>query len=385
MTEKLYYTDSHLFTFEAVVTDCREGKNGWLVELDRTAFFPEGGGQPADTGRIGPARVRDVHEREGHILHETDKPLMVGECYSGALDAEQRHRRMQNHSGEHIVSGLVHGLYGYENVGFHMGEDCMSVDYSGELGQEDLRKIERLANEAVRANLPVRAWFPEEAELMQLPYRSKKELAGAVRLVEIPGIDRCACCAPHVRFTGEVGLVKILDAERHRGGMRLSVLCGMDALDDCRKRQESVAAISALLSAKRDGVSAAVERLLGERDALKERVAALSLRLVDGLAAAQEETAGNLCVFNPGLDEIGSRELVNRLMERCEGFAAVFTGSDAEGWRYIVGSRHVDLRANARALNAALRGRGGGRPEMIQGQAAASEQEIRAWAAEVRF
>ena len=385
MTEKLFYADSHLFAFEAVVTDCREGKNGWLVELDRTAFFPEGGGQSADTGSIGPARVRDVHEKEGRILHETDRPLTVGECYSGKLDAEQRHRRMQNHSGEHIVSGLVHGLYGYENVGFHMGEECMSMDYSGELDAAQLEKIERLANEAVRANLPVRAWFPEEAELAQLSYRSKKELTGAVRLVSIPGIDLCACCAPHVSFTGEVGLVKILNAERHRGGMRLSVRCGLDALDDYRKRQESVAAISALLSAKRDEVEPAVERLLGDRDQLKERVATLSLRLVESLAAAQEETEGNLCVFNPGLDEIASRELVNRLMERCGGFAAVFTGSDEEGWRYIVGSRNVDLRVNARALNAALQGRGGGRPEMIQGQAAASEAAIRTWATAVRF
>ena len=385
MTEKLYYADSHLFTFEAVVTDCREGKDGWLVELDRTAFFPEGGGQPADTGRIGPARVRDVHEKEGRILHDTDRPLTVGECYSGALDAEQRHRRMQNHSGEHVVSGLVHGLFGYENVGFHMGEDCMSVDYSGELGPAELEKIERLANEAVRANLPVRAWFPEEAELAQLSYRSKKELTGAVRLVAIPGIDLCACCAPHVSFTGEIGAIKILGAERHRGGVRLSLLCGLDAWEDYRKRQESVAAISALLSVPRDAVVSGTERLLEERDGLKERVAALSLQLVEYLAAAQEETEGNLCVFNPGLDEIASRELVNRLMERCAGFAAVFTGSDEAGWRYIIGSRHVDLRAQARAVNSALQGRGGGRQEMIQGQAAAPEAAIRAWAEETRF
>ena len=353
MTEKLYYLDSHLFTFEAVVTDCREGKDGWLVELDRTAFFPEGGGQPADTGSIGPARVRDVHEREGRILHFTDRPLAVGECYSGKLDAEQRHRRMQNHSGEHIVSGLIPGLFGFENVGFHMGVECMSMDYSGELDEAQLEKVERLANEAVRANLPVRAWFPEAGELEQLSYRSKKELEGAVRLVEIPGIDRCACCAPHVSHTGEVGLVKILGAERHRGGVRLSVLCGMDALDDYRRRQESAAALSALLSVPRDAVAAGTERLLAERDGLKERVAALSMRLVEGLAEAQAETEGNICVFDPGLDEIAARELVNRLMERCGGFAAVFSGSDTEGRRYIIGSRHADLRANARAINAA--------------------------------
>ncbi len=385
MTEKLYYRDSHLFGFEAVVTDCRRDGERWIVELDQTAFFPEGGGQPADTGSIGPARVVDVQERGASILHFTDKPLTVGECYSGRLDAEQRHRRMQNHSGEHIVSGWIHRLFGYDNVGFHMGEDCMSMDYSGELSREDLERVERLANETVRANLRVRAWFPEPGELEQLPYRSKKELSGAVRLVEIPGVDLCACCAPHVSFTGEVGSVKILNAERHRGGMRLSVLCGMDALDDHILRQESVAEISALLSAKRGEVSGAVERLLAERDALKERVAELSLRLVDTIAAATEETEGNLCVFNPGLDEIASRELVNRLMERCGGFAAVFTGSDETGWRYIIGSRTVNLRNCARDINAALSGCGGGRPEMIQGQASAPEAVLRAYVLSARL
>ena len=377
MTEKLYYRDSHLFQFDAVVTDCRPAAEGWIVELDQTAFFPEGGGQPADTGSLGPARVRDVQEREEHILHYTDKPLTVGECYSGRLDAEQRHRRMQNHSGEHVVSGLIHGLFGFENVGFHMGEACMSMDYSGELSQEDLDKVERLANEAVRSDLPIRAWFPEQGELESLSYRSKKELAGAVRLVSIPGIDLCACCAPHVRRTGEIGVIKILNAERHRGGTRLSVLCGLDALEDYRRRQESAAAISALLSVPRDAITPAVERLLAERDGLKERVAALNLSLVETLAASFPETEGNLCAFVSELDEIAMRELANRMMRRCGGFAAVFAGSDENGYRYIIGSLHGDLRRNSKAINQTLKGRGGGRPEMIQGQAMADEQSIR--------
>ena len=377
MTEKLYYLDSHLFTFEAAVLGCEEAGEGFRVELDRTAFFPEGGGQPGDSGFLGPARVLDTQEKDGRIFHVTDRPLTVGECYSGRLDAEQRHCRMQNHSGEHVVSGLVHGLYGFENIGFHMGESCMTMDYSGELSQEQLETVERLANEAVRSNLPIRAWFPEAEELALLPYRSKKELHEAVRLVQIPGIDLCACCAPHVHATGEIGVIKLLTAERHRGGTRVTALCGLDALADYARRQESAAAVSALLSVPRDNIAPAVERLLQERDGLKERVAALSLRLVDALAASTPETDGNLCVFNPGLDEIASRELVNRLMERCQGFAAVFTGSDFEGWRYIIGSLHVDLRAQSRAINAALSGRGGGKPTMIQGQAAATETEIR--------
>ena len=378
MTEKLYDLDSHLFTFEAVVLSCEARDKGYDVELDRKAFFPEGRGQPGDTGALGPARVLDTQEKGERILHYTDRALTVGEIYSGRLDAEQRHRRMQNHSGEHIVSGLIHGLFGYENVGFHMGEECMSMDYSGELTQEQLKRVERLANETVRADLPIRAWFPEAGELSQLSYRSKKEILEAVRLVEIPGVDLCACCAPHVRRTGEVGAVKILNAERHRGGMRLSVLCGMDAMDDYARKQESAAAISALLSVPRDAITPAVERLLAERDGLKERIADLSLRLVESLAACTPETAGNVCVFNPGLDEIAARELCNRLAERCGGFAGVFTGSDSEGWRYTIVSRHVDLRARAKELNAALQGRGGGRSEMIQGSAKAAEAAIRA-------
>lgn len=382
MTEKLYYLDSHLFAFEAVVLACEERGKGFAVELDQTAFFPEGGGQGADTGALGPARVFDVQEKDGRIWHYTDRALTVGEIYSGRLDAEQRHRRMQNHSGEHIVSGLIHGLFGLENVGFHIGADCMSMDYSGELDAEQLRRVERLANETVRANLPIRAWFPEPEELRQIAYRSKKELHEAVRLVEIPGVDRCACCAPHVRRTGEVGAVKILNAERHRGGMRLSVLCGLDAMEDYARKQESAAAVSALLSVPRDAIAPAVERLLSERDGLKERVAALSLRLVEALAEATPETAGNLCAFEPGLDEIAARELANRLAARCGGFAGVFTPSGEGVWRYTIVSRHVDLRARAKALNAALRGRGGGRPEMLQGSAQASEAEIRAVFAE---
>ena len=193
MTEKLYYIDSHLREFEAAVLSCEETKKGWALTLDRTAFFPEGGGQPADTGFIGEARVLDVHEKEGQILHYSDRPLPAGERFSCRIDWEQRWRRMQNHSGEHIVSGLVYREFGFDNVGFHMGPDCMTMDYSGELNWEQLREIERLANEAVRADLSLKIWCPEEQELAELLYRSKLDLKENVRIVEIPGVDRCAC------------------------------------------------------------------------------------------------------------------------------------------------------------------------------------------------
>ena len=378
MTEKLYYTDSHLHSFDALVTGCAETEKGWVLTLDRTAFFPEGGGQPADTGCIGPARVLDVHERGGEILHTADRPLPPGERFACRLDWEQRLRRMQNHSGEHILSGLVFSRFGFDNVGFHMGPDCMTMDYSGELTWEQLMELEQLANEAVRADLPLRIWFPPPEELETLAYRSKLDLKENVRIVEIPGIDRCACCAPHVRRTGEVGLVKVLSAERHRGGVRITALCGMDALEDLRRRQESVTAISGLLSVPRDQVVPAVERALETQAGQKERIALLSLELARLRAEGQPETEENLVLFDSVLDEVALRELVNLLTGKCP-VAAVFSGSDAEGWRYVIGSRREDLRKNARAINAGISGRGGGSPLMIQGRAAASAESIRAF------
>ncbi len=376
MTEKLYYKDSHCLAFDAVVIDCREEKKGYSVVLDRTAFFPEGGGQLADTGTLGGVRVTDVHEKGGDIRHYTDAPLTVGECVHGEIDKEQRLRRMQNHSGEHILSGLVHNTYGYDNVGFHMGAECMIIDFSGELSWEQLMELETKANEVVRQNLPLHIWFPNEAELHALEYRSKLELTENVRIVEIPGVDRCACCAPHVERTGEVGVIKILDSQRHRGGQRVSVICGLDALEDYRARQESVTDISRALSAKRGEVTQAVQRLFHEQQSMKERCDALSLALIRYMADAEGEREGNIVLFSEVLGEIAQRELVNLLMPKAGGFAAVFVGSDKDGWRYVIGSLHADLRAGARTINAAISGRGGGTPQMIQGSATAPRAKI---------
>ena len=378
MTEKLYYLDSHLFEFEAAVLTCHEGKRGWEIVLDRTAFFPEGGGQPYDTGSIGPARVREVHEREGEIVHLCESALVPG-VYACAVDGEQRLRRMQNHSGEHVFSGLTHQKFGAENVGFHMGAEGMTIDFDRELSFEQLSEIEYEANLIVRANIPVRTFFPSPEELAALEYRSKKELAGAVRLVEIPGVDRCACCAPHVSFTGEIGLVKLLTAERHRGGVRLTLICGMDALDDYRRKQESAAAISALLSAKRDEIAPAVERLLEAQDKLKERASALGMRYAVLRVESTAPTQGHICLFEEGLSEAAARELVNRLVEKTPGAAALFLPDGTGLWRYVIGSRCVDLRAAAREINAGISGRGGGSPEMIRGSAAASAEQIDAF------
>lgn len=376
MTEKLYYHNSRLARFSARVTACEKTEDGWALCLDKTAFFPEGGGQLADTGVIGGVRVTDVQERGGEIRHYTTAPLEPGAEYDCAIDAEQRRRRMQNHSGEHVVSGITHRLHGANNVGFHMGSEFMTIDFDKELDWEELMEIERLANEAVRDNIPIKAWFPSPQELKALDYRSKLELTENVRIVEIAGIDTCACCAPHVAVTGEIGFIKVLDSMRHRGGVRVSLICGMDALDAVRVMQDNVSAVSRVFSVPRNETGAAAARFAAGEQKLKERIAELSMAAVHMRAEAIPACEGNICVFDELLDEVALRELVNLLSEKCTGYAAAFSGNDDEGYRYIIGSRHVDLKKHSREINAGIDGRGGGRSEMLQGRAAKNAESI---------
>lgn len=380
MTEKLYYEDSHLFSFQAVVLSCErlsDAEDAFSVVLDKTAFFPEGGGQLADTGFIGSAAVTDVQEKNGVILHFVDEDLSgsVGSELLCVLNSEQRLRRMQNHSGEHIVSGIVHRDYGFDNVGFHMGADCMTIDFDGELSREQLEMVERKANETIRANVPVITSFPDKDELKNICYRSKLDLTENVRLVEIKDVDICACCAPHVSYTGEIGIIKILSSERHRGGIRVELVCGMDALDDFRLRQNSAAQISNLLSVRRNEIAGAVEKLLAERDQLRFRYSELEMKLVLSMAAQYENTDGNIAVFSD-LSEDACRELINMLVKKCSGIAAVFFRSGSGGYRYIMGSRTRDLRAESKTINAAICGKGGGKPEMIMGSCMADKSVI---------
>lgn len=378
MTEKLYDRDSHLSAFTARVLQCAPAAGAWEVILDQTAFFPESGGQLADTGTLGGVRVLDVHEKAGELIHRTDGPLTPGETVTGQLDWLRRFRRMQNHTGEHILSGLVYQHYGFRNVGFHLGDGDVTVDFDGELDRAQLDALEAEANLAVAANVAVRAWYPTAGALKRLKYRSKLALTENVRIVKIPGYDLCACCAPHVSRTGEVGLIKILDYMRHRGGVRLHMLSGLDALDDYRMRYESTLSISGLLSAKQTETAAAVRRTL---DTLEETRAALTeakRALLSVKLAALPETAGNLCFFEADMDMLTLRELVNGGMEKCGGVCGAFTGRDGD-WKYILGSRSRDLRQAAKAVNAALKGRGGGQPEMIQGSSAATRAEIEAY------
>lgn len=379
MTEKLYYIDSHMKAFTATVLACEPVKDRFEVVLDRTAFFPEGGGQAGDSGFIGETAVFDTHEKNGDVMHYVNQPILVGSTLDCRIDWEKRFRRMQNHSGEHIVSGLVHKKYGYSNVGFHMGADFVTIDFDGFLTPEQLAEIEREANYAVAANYKVTATFPEPEVLKTLYYRSKLELTENVRIVEIENTDICACCAPHVSSTAEVGLVKILSSERRRrggDGVRVTMLCGLDAYENFVRTHDNNAAISMLLSAKREETAAAVERVLAEQERLKQRNAELSRALAHMRAETLEPTDGNITIFDTVLDEPALREFVNEAVTKCGGLAAVFSGSDEAGYRYIIGSRKIDLRASAKEINSGINGRGGGSSEMIQGSCKESAENI---------
>ena len=379
MTERLYYADSKMKRFTAAVTSCETVKDGYAVTLDRTAFFPEGGGQAGDSGLIGRARVSDTQEKNGEIIHYVNQPLAVGEVYDCAIDWEIRFRRMQNHSGEHIVSGLVHKKYGYSNIGFHMGNDFVTIDFDGELTWEQLAELEREANLAVAADHKISASFPPEEVLEKLQYRSKLELTENVRIVEIENVDICACCAPHLASTAEVGMIKILDSERRRRGgegVRISMLCGLDAYENAVVTQNNNTEISMLLSAKRNETAAAVRRVMKEQEKLKARVSELSRELAACRAAAITPTEGNICIFDSTLDEPALRALINEAVKKCGGVAAVFSGSDDTGFRYIIGSRSVDLKSAAKVINEGISGRGGGSPNMIQGNCTACTETI---------
>lgn len=379
MTEKLYYIDSHMREFTAEVTSCVKNGDRFEVTLDKTAFFPEGGGQSGDSGYIGSVRVYDTHERGDEVLHYVNSPLEIGSAFECAIDWPVRFRRMQNHSGEHILSGLVHKKYGYNNVGFHMGSDVVTIDFDGELTPEQLLELEREANEAIAANYAVNVSWPDGDALEKLDYRSKKELSGAVRIVEIENTDLCACCAPHVNTTAEIGTLRILSSERRRRGgegVRITMLCGLDAYDNEVVISRNNTEISTLLSAKRSETANAVRRLMDENEKLKLRTAELCRALADLKAAALEQTEGNICIFDSVLDEPALRRIVNAAVEKCTGIAAVFSGSDESGYRYIMGSRTVDLRKAAKIINSGISGRGGGSPEMIQGSCTACSLSI---------
>lgn len=377
-TRRLYYEDSHLAQFTAAVLDCSPAGDRWAVILDATAFYPEGGGQAGDTGSLNGIPVLDTREAGGQILHYCAAPLAPGTAAEGSVDYDSRFARMQQHSGEHIVSGLLHRYYGCSNVGFHMGSDRVTIDFDAVIPAADLPRIEAEANRAVWADTPVRIWTPSPEELASLEYRTKRPLPWPVRIVEFPGIDRCACCGTHVVRTGEIGLIKLLGAVPFRGGTRIEMACGSTALAllDAFYRQCLEVSHICSVPALRSGEGAA--QLAAQlEDARSERIR--YRRLWSSAVAGELKGAGNvLCLSPEPLDSSGLRELAEAVAAGCGGIAAVFSG-DGSRWSYCLAYPGHELRELGKALNSALQGRGGGRDGFLQGSVSASDEEIRSF------
>ena len=382
-TERFYEADAYRTAASSVITAARtlEGGGG-LVALAWTVFYPEGGGQPADRGVLAlPGGVRltvtDVHEKEGVIWHtvETLPPEAVpGTPVEEQIDWAWRFDKMQQHTGEHILSGTLHRLFGAENVGFHIGSEAVRMDTSVPISPEGLLQAETEANRFVWQDLPVQILYPTPAELAGMTYRSKKEIAGQVRIISIPGADVCACCGTHTAATGQVGLIKIVSAERYKGGMRLAVLCGARALAEMQAMQARQGEIVAELSAKPAETANAVRRVHAELAALKYTQYGLCTQLFDALAAAV--VPGQDAVFTvPGLDPDGLHRLAVRLSEATGGLCAAMTPTE-KGCGYCLARREGDVRPLTKALNAACGGRGGGKPGICQGSCTADPETV---------
>ncbi|MBE5880886.1 MAG: alanyl-tRNA editing protein [Lachnospiraceae bacterium] len=379
---KLFYEDIHITHFKAVVLSCEKpdsttGKDMYRVLLDATAFFPEEGGQSADIGTIDGREVLDVQIKNDLIYHFMKEPIAAGKTVECHVDWAQRFDFMQQHSGEHILSGIVHERFGYNNVGFHLSPREVTLDFDGPIESEQLRDIELAANRVIWLNLPIEISYPEKEELATLTYRSKIEIDGQVRIVTIPGVDVCACCAPHVEATGQIGMIKIVNAQNYKGGMRLTIVCGQRALSDYREKLDSVTTIAQSMSVKQNQVIDAFNKLKAETQALNEKANDLQAKclamLLDTLPIPSESE--HAVLFTNISDNIAIRNAVNNLTGQYEGYCAIFWGCDGD-YRFIAGSKHADCNLLAQQFRAQLGAKCGGNALMIQGSAAATSKNI---------
>ena len=377
-TRKLYYEDCHLSAFSARVMGCEQTDRGWQIVLDATAFYPEGGGQACDLGTLGGVRVLDVREKGETVVHLCDGPLPEGETVEGVIEYDRRFDLMQQHSGEHIVSGIIHRRFGYHNVGFHMGADLVTIDFDGPIPAEELAGIEMEANRAVWANLGLHIWYPAEEELPHVGYRSKRALPWPVRVVEVPGYDKCACCGTHVAQTGEIGIIKLFSCVKFHEGVRIEMACGGRALKYLTAAYEQNRQVSQAFSAKILETGEAARRMNEQLAAEKFRAAGLQKQVFASIAA-ECRGLGNVVRFEADLMPAQVRELCDAIGQVCGGMAAVFSGEDGAGYSYCLMERGGDLRGINKAMTAALNGRGGGKAEYQQGSVKADRAAIEAF------
>ena len=390
-TLALYETDGMLHEFEATVIACDKTENGYGVILDRTAFFPEGGGQPGDEGKLIiedgiEIPVSDTQTNDnGDIIHYVDKAITSGAKVVGIVNKEIRVPRMQNHGAEHLLCGLIYEQFGYDNVGFHMSKEGVIFNVSGPLTKEQLEQIELRANKVIYEDVPITIAFPTADEAMEMEYRSKLDTYEDIRIVNIKGYDICACCAPQLSSTGQIGLIKIIDSMPHRGGTRITMLAGRDAFDYVLMLHDSNSKIMALLSSKRGDTAEAVSEFM-ERDLkLREELKSIKLEMNKLIGEAVIESIKNRkdgdktteVIFTSALDNVGLRNLINDCTEMFDGIVAGFIGDDENGYRYIIGcSGEYDIKALSALLNSEFAGKGGGNSQMVQGSIFGKKEKI---------
>ena len=379
-TEALYDRNAFTKDFVGKVISCEEvklkDKTAYKVVLNQTAFFPEQGGQTSDIGTLDEAKVMDVQIEDEVIYHYCTSGFLIGEEVHGVIDWEHRFNNMQQHTGEHIFTGIAHNTYGADNVGFHLSDNTVTLDLNIELSDEQVDYIEKRANEIIAADVAVKAYYPNQELLGAINYRSKKEIAGAVRLVEIEGVDLCACCAPHVKSTGQVGMLKVVSFGKYKGGTRVYILCGLRALTDYNRRMKLLEQSYQLLNCKDDELPEKIAGLIEDNKQLKYRISDIK----SGMLTNQIETISpdltDVTIFMEDLDAKTMRDGVNALVEKHEGLCAIFSGNDEDGYNFVIGSRTRDCATIATGLRELLGAKGGGSKQMAQGNVAATRNQI---------
>lgn len=376
--KKLYYADCHLREFTTRVASCRQADGGYEIELDATAFYPEGGGQACDLGFLDDARVLDVQEREDGIVHLCDKPLSERATVTGKIAWQRRFDLMQQHTGEHMLSGIIYKEYGYHNVGFHMGVDTVTVDFDGPIAPEALEGLQQKVNEAIWKDIPVKCWYPSKEELPNVFYRTKRALTWPVRIVEIPGVDSCACCGVQVARTGEVGLVYLISAVKFHQGTRIEMVSGGRALAMLHRIYEQNRQVSQAFSVKVTETGQAAREMNERLNQEKFRYGTLQKQVFQNIAESYTG-AGDVLHFAEELTPDKVRELADAIAETCGGTVCVLSGSDEDGYSVCLLSRTEDVRPVGKAMTDTFGGRGGGKPEAFQGKLTAPAANIRKW------
>ncbi len=378
MTKRLFDLDSHLLKTESAVLSCIPAGDQFDVVLDQTVFFPEGGGQPSDTGTLGEAAVSHVREEGGEIFHTVDRPLEIGSCVIGQIDWARRFDFMQQHTGEHLLSFSFFELFAASNIGFHLALDYATIDFDKPLTREQVAEAELLANRFVWKNLPVSAvFYDDEADVKRLPLRKHAEgLTPPIRIVSIEGADMCTCCAPHCALTGEIGSVFVADAISYKGGTRITFFCGERALALHRAQHDMLEEIARRFSTSRSSVQAVVQKLSDDCGALKKNERELS-RALNGYIAAEllagAAAAGRYRVvvrLVAGMDAARLKDLAQAasaertlvLLLSDFGGRLLYTLSSGAGFP-------LDVSEFTSAVNAATNGKGGGRGTLAQGTA----------------